>query len=137
MAIGIQLSAAVICTRCGKSTHNKCHYCDECYPVYLQKKQNSWKIYEQKQREKNAKGRRIYDLAFWKKLRMQILKRDNGLCVMCLKQGRLTPATDVDHIIPIFMGGTNSPDNLQSLCRDCHKQKTSSENKKPVTKSNG
>lgn len=33
-------------------------------------------------------------------------------------------ATDVDHIIELAAGGTNTIDNVQPLCRDCHKAKT-------------
>ena len=34
-------------------------------------------------------------------------------------------ATEVDHIIELAAGGTNTIDNVQPLCRDCHKAKTS------------
>ena len=129
MAIGIQVTAALICTRCGKVTHNKVHYCDECYPVYQQKK-IKWQQYQEKKRKQNGKKGRLYDKAFWKRLRVQILERDNYLCVACMKLGKLTPATDVDHIVPLSKGGTNSPDNLQALCHECHKQKTAKEDSK-------
>lgn len=48
----------------------------------------------------------------------------NPLCVHCLKQGRTTEATEVDHITPLYKGGTYDPSNLQGLCSDCHKAKT-------------
>jgi 5-methylcytosine-specific restriction protein A len=59
----------------------------------------------------------------WSRLREQILRRD-PLCVACSAQGRIREATEVDHIVPLAKGGTNSPDNLQALCTDCHKRKT-------------
>jgi hypothetical protein len=34
---------------------------------------------------------------------------------------------DIDHKIPISKGGKNSVENLQPLCRTCHKQKTAKE----------
>lgn len=34
----------------------------------------------------------------WEKLRKQTIERDKGLCQMCLKEGRITPGKDVDHI---------------------------------------
>ena len=33
-------------------------------------------------------------------------------------------ATEVDHIIELAIGGTNTIDNVQPLCKDCHKAKT-------------
>lgn len=65
----------------------------------------------------------------WRKLRTQILQRDDYLCVSCRAAGRLVPATDVDHIVPKSQGGTDTPDNLQSLCKPCHRRKTATENK--------
>jgi 5-methylcytosine-specific restriction protein A len=38
--------------------------------------------------------------------------------------GRPTPATQVDHIKPKAKGGTDDDDNLQSICHDCHTEKT-------------
>ncbi|MDO5769444.1 MAG: HNH endonuclease [Psychrobacter sp.] len=63
----------------------------------------------------------------WRKLRKTILRRDDYLCVACKRTGRLVPATDVDHIIPKSQGGTDDPDNLQSLCKSCHRHKTATE----------
>lgn len=65
----------------------------------------------------------------WDKIRPAILQRDMFLCQECKRQGRLTPAKDVDHKIPKAQGGTDNPDNLQSLCRPCHKAKTRDENR--------
>lgn len=51
------------------------------------------------------------------------------LCVECLKKGKLTPATDVDHIIP-HKGDKNlfwNENNWQSLCHECHSRKTATE----------
>lgn len=64
---------------------------------------------------------------YWQKLRQTILVRDKYLCQACLAAGRLVQATDVDHILPKAAGGTDEPDNLQALCRACHKQKTAKE----------
>ena len=45
-------------------------------------------------------------------------------CAQCLKQGKCTPATQVDHIKPLSLGGDDSFSNLQGLCDSCHDTKT-------------
>ena len=34
---------------------------------------------------------------------------------------------EIDHIVPLASGGTNDDSNLQLLCVDCHKEKTTLE----------
>ncbi|USK87225.1 HNH endonuclease [Peribacillus asahii] len=47
---------------------------------------------------------------------------------MCIKDGRLTGAQMVDHIVPIKRGGAQlDMNNLQSLCNACHNKKTANE----------
>lgn len=55
----------------------------------------------------------------WRKRRAATLAAEPGehagpLCVECLRSGRVTPATDLDHIIPKRAGGSDDPANLQS-----------------------
>lgn len=61
------------------------------------------------------------------KLRPAVLRRDEGLCQPCLRAGRYTPGTEVDHIISKANGGTDDLDNLELICTECHKAKTSQE----------
>jgi 5-methylcytosine-specific restriction protein A len=73
--------------------------------------------------------------AAWEKLRLTILTRDCGLCQPCKKTGKLTTATEVDHIISKAkakqMGWPaariDGQGNLQSICTPCHKTKTQEE----------
>ncbi|SUO95242.1 HNH endonuclease [Suttonella ornithocola] len=57
----------------------------------------------------------------WRKAREHYLSH-HPLCVYCQREGRITPATVVDHIIPhkgdarLFWDKTN----WQSLCKHCH-----------------
>lgn len=44
--------------------------------------------------------------------------------------GQLTAPLEVDHIVPHADGGTSTMANLQTLCRDCHLNKTATENKR-------
>lgn len=80
---------------------------------------------------------RGYDAA-WRRLRDWVMRRDNGLCQPCLRAGRVTAATEVDHIIGKAeakrMGWTRADadahDNLQAICRECHKVKTAQDSRK-------
>lgn len=51
------------------------------------------------------------------------------LCIMCEQRGRVTAATEVDHVIPLVEGGKDDDSNYQSLCYAHHKDKTSEEAK--------
>lgn len=61
----------------------------------------------------------------WRKASKMFLSR-HPLCVECQKQGRLTAATVVDHIIPHKGNQTLFWDenNWQPLCKRCHDVKT-------------
>jgi 5-methylcytosine-specific restriction enzyme A len=63
----------------------------------------------------------------WRALRAEAMRRDSHLCQCCLEEGVYTPATDVDHITPKALGGTDELGNLQALCRPCHREKTAQE----------
>lgn len=45
----------------------------------------------------------------------------SGLCNCCKVWQEYL---ELDHVIPRFEGGENTIENLQWLCRDCHKSKT-------------
>ncbi len=69
---------------------------------------------------------RGYD-ARWRIARKRYLSQ-HPLCVECLKENKLTPATVVDHIVP-HRGDQKlfwDESNWQPLCKDCHDRKTGS-----------
>ena len=55
----------------------------------------------------------------WNRLRHFIFKRDHYRCRLC---GRYTRNPVCHHIIPVRLGGTHSPNNLITLCPECHKK---------------
>ena len=60
----------------------------------------------------------------WKRLRLLKLTV-NPLCEECNSHNVIRPAQEVDHIRPISRGGARLDlNNLQSLCKTCHSQKT-------------
>ena len=65
--------------------------------------------------------------AEWERTRKRILRRDKGLCQVCLANGRYTPAKEVDHIHHKAAGGTEDDANLQAICSPCHQAKTAQE----------
>ena len=46
------------------------------------------------------------------------------LCVECERHGRVTVATERDHVVPLFMGGADDETNQQGLCAPCHEAKS-------------
>ena len=94
-----------LCRNCDNVVaENRRHYCsDECMDEF--NRNNSW---------------------FW--IRKDILKRDRYSCSICKKRFRKT-FLDIDHIIPIQMGGKPyDKNNLRTLCKECHKAKSKLDN---------
>jgi len=60
----------------------------------------------------------------WFFVRKDVLRRDKFRCSICrnrFKKAKL----DVDHIIPVRMGGNPfDKANLRTLCKECHKSKS-------------
>lgn len=93
---------------CPELTKNK--YCEKHMNLHRNKRESA--------------RRRGYD-SRWNKMRKIFLK-NNPICVECKKQGMITKATVVDHIIPhrgdykLFWDESN----WQPLCKKCHDKKT-------------
>ena len=50
------------------------------------------------------------------------MKRDSFTCVKCGANG-VGIRLEVDHKIPVSQGGSDTLDNLQTLCFDCNRGK--------------
>ncbi|QRY48127.1 HNH endonuclease [Mycolicibacterium boenickei] len=63
-------------------------------------------------------------MAVSKRLRFEILRRDNHTCRYC---GRSAPEVKltIDHVVPETLGGSDDPDNLVAACADCNSGKSS------------
>lgn len=63
-------------------------------------------------------------MAVSKRLRFEILRRDNHTCRYC---GRSAPEVKltVDHVTPESLGGGDDPTNLVAACADCNSGKSS------------
>ncbi|WP_409245933.1 HNH endonuclease [Enterobacter cloacae] len=100
---------------CRQTTTDRSGYCDD-------HRGEGWRQYK----PGVSRHQRGYG-ASWDKTSIRILKRDRGLCQECLRRGAITEATSVDHRLPLAHGGSDSDDNLESLCTPCHRAKTARE----------
>jgi 5-methylcytosine-specific restriction enzyme A len=66
-------------------------------------------------------------IKFTKEFKEMVLEKSEKKCSgcqCCLESKKY----DIDHIKPLASGGTNEIDNLQALCKACHRDKTANEN---------
>ncbi len=66
-------------------------------------------------------------------LRRQALTRDLWTCQSCGFVDRSGALLDADHIIRLVDGGAHSVENIQTLCRPCHRRKTHAESLRGFT----
>lgn len=59
--------------------------------------------------------------------RERIRARDCGLCQECQRHGKTTIGAAVDHIKPLWQGGSDDDENKELLCTPCHDAKTARE----------
>ena len=58
------------------------------------------------------------------KIRERILLRDEYTCRRC---GLVSVDLEVDHVVPLHLGGRESDENRESLCSSCHQAKSAAE----------
>ncbi len=95
-------------------------YCEQHQHLAQQRKAESSRHYDRHIRDDQARD--FYQSVAWQAVRRQALVRDHGLCQHCLKEGRITPAETVHHIIEIRRNWSLRLvlSNLVSLCLACH-----------------
>ena len=62
----------------------------------------------------------------WKRIRDRYIAA-HPLCEQCKRAGKITPAEEVHHILPLSKGGTHVESNLMALCKRCHSEITARE----------
>lgn len=90
---------------------------------------------QQNSRASTTVNEHIYQSAKWRKLRAR-KANDSPLCETCLTYNIIKPVDIVDHIKPVldYPKLAYVYSNLQSLCHQCHNEKTAketAERKKP------
>lgn len=73
----------------------------------------------------------------WRRKRERVFQRDGFICQLCKRNGRLTVVTlhgehggVCDHVVALEFGGSDDEFNLQTICKDCDKEKTQSESQR-------
>lgn len=66
-------------------------------------------------------------MAVSKRLRFEILRRDEFRCYYCGTRGNEVTGEGltIDHVVPVALGGTDDAENLVAACGDCNAGKTS------------
>lgn len=119
-------SALKLCELCGNEITNKRrkHFCSNvCSHKYWDS------VYE---KERNTPGVRPYYT--WSRIAFEINERDNRTCVKCgyfkevdiynsgVVVRKYRYLLEVHHKTPLSLGGSNLPENLETLCPECHKK---------------
>ena len=70
-------------------------------------------------------------MAVSKRLRFEVLRRDNHACRYC---GESAPGVKlvVDHVVPSVLGGRDEPENLVTACEPCNSGKSSTQPEAPL-----
>lgn len=106
------------CRKCRKKIEFGNSYCEECNTI-IQTQRNSHK---NKKIDPNSK----INSSKWRKVREQVIIRDNGVCVLCFKKyNRIhSKGLEVHHIIKRIDDASlmYDLDNLITVCRECHEE---------------
>jgi 5-methylcytosine-specific restriction protein A len=55
------------------------------------------------------------------------MQRDCGMCQQCKREARARVGTQVDHVVPVFEGGSDDDANLEVICDEHHQAKNERE----------
>ena len=105
-----------LCSKCGRVMSLGSALCPAC----LDNAGSRHTHYDANVRDKRSA--RFYTSTQWIRLRDLILSRAGYQCALCKAHGRLTPATEVHHKIPIKVDWSKRLDagNCIALCHRCH-----------------
>ena len=105
-----------LCAKCGRVMGLGSALCSTCKA----KADERHKQYDNNVRDKRSTA--FYNSAAWIRLRDYVLSRANYQCQVCRRAGRITPATEVHHKMPIRVDWSRRLDerNLIAVCHRCH-----------------
>ncbi len=110
------------CTKCRIGLHYGSGFCEGCEDTAST---DRWAQHHQ--------GRTTTERGYgheWEQTKKIIKIRDKNLCQPCKREGVVTQATSVDHILAKAHGGSDEHSNLECICDPHHKTKTAKERTK-------
>ncbi len=118
------------CRQPGCNHLTQAGYCQEHAHLADAEKRERNRRYDRHKRDKQADA--FYHSVEWDRARPQALIRDNYLCQDCLNEKKITPASLVDHIIPLKVAWhlRTTLSNLRSLCDRHHAAKTADDRRR-------
>ena len=66
-------------------------------------------------KNRSSKRAKACEIPGW--VKQNVYRRDNGQCLVCWR-----PGDPVAHFIPRTMGGLGIPENILTLCWECHQK---------------
>lgn len=93
-------------------------WCEQLPDALLEELQRSQQYHLHKSTYKFRRRQASYAISK-RDVRSRIIDRDGGCCRKCGSDSDLC----LDHIVPVVLGGGDSEDNLQVLCRTCNSRK--------------
>ncbi|WP_238886442.1 HNH endonuclease [Clostridium sp. YIM B02551] len=108
--------------KCGKLIEYTQRLCSDC--EVKQTARNKIKNKEYKNARQDEDIQSIYNSKKWKITVRIISNRDNGLCILCLSEGRLRYKDTVHHIVEVKEDISKAYVllNLICLCESCHQK---------------
>jgi len=72
----------------------------------------------------------------YNKQKLELLKKQDGLCAICTGMIDNSERVEIDHIVAKAYGGTDKKNNLRLIHLTCHQQKTATERRqRPILRS--
>ena len=99
----------ILCLKCSRKLEAKQN--KEKFDAFLLKEYNDESQYELPKYDRNISP----------KTKNEVWQRDRGRCIQCGSNEKL----EYDHVIPISKGGSNTTRNIQLLCENCNRRKSS------------
>ena len=110
------------CNKIGCNILTRERYCDKHTVLSCEGRKETDRYYNKYKRNKVINS--FYQSREWRMLRAEVMRRDKGLCVNCLKQGKYSQAKSVHHIVKVKDDWSRrlDMDNCKALCDRCHNE---------------